>query len=91
MNSDAPKGKGMQFLCQCWYMPCYVKNTVISLKRRKKDRIVNITYCTLYLTYLLYVVNKYQRILKGQSKMDNPEKLGTQGTQDEDKENKNTT
>ena len=23
--------------------------------------------------------------------MDNPEKLGTQGTQDEDKENKNTT
>ena len=30
-------------------------------------------------------VNKRQRIPKGQSKMDNPEKLATQGTQDEDK------
>ena len=36
--------------------------------------------------------NKGQRILKGQSKKDNPEKLATQGTlQDEDKQNKNTT
>ena len=26
----------------------------------------------------------------GESKMDNPEKLTTQGTQDEDKQNKNT-
>ena len=36
-------------------------------------------------------VNKRQRIPKGQSKMDNPENLATQGTQDEDKQNKNTT
>ena len=28
---------------------------------------------------------------KGQSKMDNPEKLATQGTYDEEKRNKNTT
>ena len=31
------------------------------------------------------------RIPKGQSRMANPEKLGTQGTQDKDKQNKNTT
>ena len=37
------------------------------------------------------VVNKRQRIPKGQSKKDNPEKLATQGTQDEEKQNKNTT
>ena len=33
-------------------------------------------------------MNKRQRIPKGQSKMDDPEKLATQGTQDEDKHNK---
>ena len=33
------------------------------------------------------VLNKRQRTLKGQSKKDNPEKLATQGTQDEDKQN----
>ena len=33
-------------------------------------------------------VNKCQRISKGHSKMDNPEKLATQGTQDDDKQNK---
>ena len=36
------------------------------------------------------ITNKHQRIPKGQSKMDNREKLTTQGTQDEDKQNKNT-
>ena len=35
-------------------------------------------------------LNKRYRIQKGQSKMDNLEKLATQGTQDEDKQNKNT-
>ena len=35
--------------------------------------------------------NKHQRIPKRESKMDNPEKLATQGTQDEEKQNKNTT
>ena len=29
--------------------------------------------------------------LKGNQRMNNPEKLGTQGTQDKDKQNKNTT
>jgi hypothetical protein len=33
---------------------------------------------------------KCYRILKGQSKMDNPEKLATQGTQNKEKQNKNT-
>ena len=37
------------------------------------------------------IINKRYRIPKGQSKMDNPEKLATQGTQDEKKQNKNTT
>jgi hypothetical protein len=36
-------------------------------------------------------VNKRQRIPKGQAKMDNPEKLATECTQDEEKQNKNTT
>ena len=37
------------------------------------------------------LANKRQRIPKGQSKMDNTEKLATQSTQDEEKGNKNTT
>ena len=36
-------------------------------------------------------IYKHQRIQEGQSKMDNPEKLATQSTQDEDKHNKSTT
>ena len=35
--------------------------------------------------------NKRQRIPKGQSRIDNPNKLATQGAQDEDKQNRNTT
>ena len=35
--------------------------------------------------------NKRQRIQKGQSNMTNPEKLATLGTQDKEKQNKNTT
>ena len=35
------------------------------------------------------ILNKCQRISKGQSKMNNPEKLATQGTQDKEKQNKN--
>ena len=34
--------------------------------------------------------NKRKRIPKGQSKMDNPGKLAKQGTQDKEKQNKNT-
>ena len=37
------------------------------------------------------IIYKRQRIPKVQSKMDNTEKLATLGTQDEDKQNKNTT
>ena len=36
-------------------------------------------------------VNKRQRLPKGQSREDNPEHMATQGTQDEEKQNKNTT
>ena len=36
-------------------------------------------------------INKSQIIPKGQSKKDNAEKLEAYGTQDEDKQNKNTT
>jgi len=35
--------------------------------------------------------NKCYRIPKGQSKMDNPEKLATQGIQDEENQHKNST
>ena len=35
-------------------------------------------------------VHKRSKIPKGQSKRDNPEKLATQGTQDEEKQIKNT-
>ena len=38
-----------------------------------------------------FVTNKRQRIQRGQYKMVYPEKLATQGTQDEIKQNKNTT
>ena len=37
--------------------------------------------------YVRFGINKLQRIPKGQSKIENPEKLVTQGTQDEDKQN----
>ena len=37
------------------------------------------------------LVNKRQRIPKGQCKMDNPEKLTTQGTQDDEKPKQNKT
>ena len=36
-------------------------------------------------------INKHQRIPKRQSKKDNSKKLATQGTQDEEKHNENTT
>ena len=42
-------------------------------------------------TFTPLIINKHQRIPKGQSKMDNPEKLATHGTQDEEKQHKNTT
>ena len=37
------------------------------------------------------IENKHYRNPKGKSIMDNPEKLATQGTQDEEKQKKNTT
>ena len=40
---------------------------------------------------MVHKINKRQRIPKGQSNMDNPEKLATYGTQDEEKQNKHTT
>ena len=45
--------------------------------------------CVLYEIFLLKIIR--QRIPKGKSKMDSPEKLATQGTQDEEKQNKNIT
>ena len=42
---------------------------------------------------LIYIshLDKRQRILKGQSKMENPKNLATHVTQDEEKQNKNIT
>ena len=45
--------------------------------------------CVLYEIFLLQIIR--QRIPKGKSKMDSPEKLATYGTQDEEKQNKNIT
>ena len=48
----------------------------------------------LFINYVLNIyvkINKRWRTPKGQSKMDNPEKLATLGIQDEEKQNKNTT
>ena len=41
--------------------------------------------------FTLDEVNKRQRIPKGPSKMENPKKMATQGTQDKDKQSNNTT
>ena len=41
--------------------------------------------------YSLTKVNKRQRKPKGQSKLDNPEKLAKQGTLDDENQSKNTT
>ena len=41
--------------------------------------------------YIFNLTDKHQIILKGKSQMDNPEKLAASGTQDEDKQKKNTT
>jgi len=38
-----------------------------------------------------HILKKRQRKPKGQSKLDNPEKSATQGTQDEENQSKNTT
>ena len=41
--------------------------------------------------FSIKLINKRQRISMGQSQMDNPEKLATQGAQDDEKQKKNTT
>ena len=67
---------------------CPVSSQFINKSRKKlnnKDEINN------NVNINMYIINKRQRISKGQLKNDNPEKLATQGTQDEDKQNKNTT
>ena len=38
-----------------------------------------------------FTLDKHQRIPKGQSQLDNAEKLATSGTQDDEKQNENTT
>ena len=40
------------------------------------------------MSYLVIIGNKHLRIPKGQSKINNPEKLATYGTQDEEKNTK---
>jgi len=44
-----------------------------------------------YTRIVSFALNKRKKISKGQPKMNNPKKLATYGTQDEDKQNKNTT
>ena len=41
--------------------------------------------------YTALLINNSQRIPKGQSNTDSPEKLATQGTQDDEKQSKSTT
>ena len=44
-------------------------------------------YQFVYSLESILIMNKRQRIPKGQSRMDNPETLATLGTQDEEKDN----
>ena len=52
--------------------------------------LVWISYSRPPLYHWQYYINKRQRIPKGQSKKDNPEKMAKQGTQDEEKQKHNT-
>ena len=61
-------------------------NDLQNITQKAKDRASRTTLTTG--GKLLY---KRQRIPKAQSEMDNSEKLTTQGTQEEEKQNKNTT
>ena len=54
-------------------------------------RLTTLVFFTEYLYHSFCRINKHYRIPKGQSKMDNPEKLATYGTQDKEKQNKYTT
>ena len=55
-----------------------------------KNVIYKIVFWRYLPTRIAFQLNKHQRIPKGQYKQDNPEKLATWDTRDEDKQNKNT-
>jgi hypothetical protein len=57
----------------------------VTPRYRKYNKTVQTLWTTTQDVYPLS--NKRYRILKGQSKPDNPEKLATQGTQDKEKHN----
>ena len=61
----------------------------IHLSRRKWLGIVSLCLILVDLKIITVLV-KRQRIPNGQSKIDSPEKLATQGTHDDEKQNKNT-
>ena len=76
-------------LCSDYINKCLISPAIITR--------VWYRFCLIFLIILggfralLSIINKRCRILKGQSKMNNPEKLATQDTQHEEKQNKNTT
>jgi hypothetical protein len=57
----------------------YPMITICYLKR------MSMNFRNMFFFYMSYLLNGRQGIPKGQSKMDNPEKLATLGTQDENK------
>ena len=71
-----------------YYQRCFYKQTLENtegvIKNGESQETGNIGYTR-------HRTNKRQRIPKWQSKMDNPEKLATQGTQDEEKQSTNRT
>jgi hypothetical protein len=63
---------------------CSLEKKIAFLIRKRENIIVDL----FQIKWVLYcrIVNNRWRIPKRQSQMNNPEKLATQGTQDEDKE-----
>jgi hypothetical protein len=57
--------------------------TLIYNGQKKKEKGQTTIYKTLRRLFI-HIVNKRKRIPKGQSKMDNPDKLVTQSTEDEE-------
>ena len=80
------------------YIVVFILNgKIVSMKQRltkdkgKKQRRSYLGFCINWLSQVYIYTNKRQRIPKDQSKMENPAKLATQGTKDEENQNKNTT
>ena len=92
--------------CFCLFIYCFLLLFFFAMVTNVHFSPMEAAYCfyiivfslLIWHSFLIFVlfcemnvcVNKRQRIPKGQSNMDNPENLATQGPQEEGKQNKNT-